>query len=97
MDHAVRFTDHRGLEWTVYEVETREITFDDRLVERVPRHLTFESSRGELRRLDAFPAGWHTASAVELEALAERAAAVRGAAAGGESGETRSHVEDLTT
>ena len=100
MTYATQFTDFSGVRWTVFESPASRITFDDRIVEESPAHLTFEATVGErtyLRRLRDYPDSWRSLSASALEDLLHRASAVGGSRKGEESEETRRSIDQLTT
>lgn len=100
MTFSTQFTDSAGTRWTVFESPANRITFDDRVIEEAPAHLTFEATYGGrtfLRRLRDYPERWRGLSLAALEDLLHRAASVGGARRGEESEETRRSIDQLTT
>ena len=72
MTFATQFTDFTGVRWTVFESPASRITFDDRIVEDSPAHLTFEATVGDrtyLRRLRDYPHSWRSLSAAKAETI----------------------------
>jgi hypothetical protein len=71
------FVDTVGLEWTVREIETPQLTESlARMLEhdrRLGGWLVFESADGEKRRLAPYPPDWRTMSAYEIERWCMRA------------------------
>ena len=100
MTFSAQFTDSSGTRWTVFESPANRITFDDRVIEEAPSHLTFEATLGArtyLRRLQIYPSSWRELSVASLEDLLHRASTVGGARKGAESEETRRSIDHLTT
>ena len=71
------FTDSVGLEWTVREIASPELTDTlARLLEhdrRVSGWLVFDATDGEKRRLAPYPPDWRTMSDFEIERWCMRA------------------------
>ena len=100
MHREATFTDVRGLTWTVYEVPASRIEFDERVVDRSPAHLTFETvvaSRTVVKRLDSYPADWTRLADAELEDLCARAGPLPQHAGAAESEATRRSIEQAGT
>ncbi len=74
------FSDSVGVEWTVREIATPELTGTlARILEhdrRLGGWLVFESLDGEKRRLAPYPPDWRTMSAFEIERWCMRATRV---------------------
>ncbi len=74
------FTDSVGVEWTVREIATPELTGTlARLLEparRLGGWLVFDPSDGERRRLAPYPPDWRTMSEFEIERWCMRAVRV---------------------
>jgi len=74
------FTDSVGVEWTVREIATPELTGTlARILEhdrRLGGWLVFDSNDGEKRRLAPYPPDWRTMSAFEIERWCMRASRV---------------------
>ena len=71
------FMDTEGLEWSVREIASPELTGKlAKILEHDRRKsgwLVFESSDGEKRRLAPYPPDWRTLSAYEMERWCMRA------------------------
>jgi hypothetical protein len=71
------FMDTEGLEWSVREIASPELTGKlAKILEHDRRKggwLVFESSEGEKRRLAPYPPDWRTLSAYEMERWCMRA------------------------
>lgn len=74
------FTDTVGVEWTVREIASPELTGTlARLMEHDRRRsgwLVFENADGEKRRLAPYPPDWRTMSNFEIERWCMRASPV---------------------